>query len=236
MLSLQRYLVDTCRVQAGNYFWWAARGIGKQRVDLNAPGRGFLGAEGEGPSATAGSIRKVEADVHHNRHDWPWIQRRRKPLGVREALRSQQKVSCTGEEEGGSHAKKKKKSLVAVLESQKEARYPLLIFRKTLNYTQPPFWEDYGILVSLGLLFTVRYLQLAQIPEACRYYQGFEFKDRLRNRLSKCVCHLSLIIVSGRLLDYSRYLAIQQSDEPGLWQTRTCFARITRTWPPCFHF
>lgn len=80
-------------------------------MDLNAPGRGFLGAEGEGPSATAGSIRKVEADVHHNRHDWPWIQRRRKPLGVREALRSQQKVSCTGEEEGGSHAKKKKKVL-----------------------------------------------------------------------------------------------------------------------------
>ena len=74
--------MDAYHVHAGKYFWCAFHGIRKQRVYLNAPGGGFCGAlkDEYEPSTTLSTIWKVEADIHHNHHNWPWIQRRGKPL------------------------------------------------------------------------------------------------------------------------------------------------------------
>lgn len=202
------------RVQAWKYFWWAAHGIGKQRVYLNifAPGGGFRRAlKDEGWTIS-------HTGQHMESRGWYSLQPPRLALdpeegkaiegwAVREALMSQQKVSCTRVEEGGSHGKRK--CCHCIGKSERSQISTSVLQEDTLNYSQPPFWEDHGVFVSLCLLFTVCYLQFAQIPAACWYYWGFEFRDRLRNRLSKCICHLSLIIVFGTSLDYSRYLAIQ---------------------------
>lgn len=119
----------------------------------------------------------------------------------REALRSQQKLSCTREEEGRSCSRRN--SVVAKQESENEDKY-LVIFRKTL-WTTPSLASEKMTAPScrwrlprfLVPSFHRTYLQLSQILEACSYYQGSECKDRHRNRPAKCICHLSQIVVFG---------------------------------------
>lgn len=132
----------------------------------------------------------------------PWRKKGYWGMGSEGSAYVSQKLSCIREEEGGSLGRRN--SAVPVQQRKNKAKYPVLIFWKTLFQLHPAFLLRRLWLASLFPCALFSQDLICSFPRS----QRLGIWDRSKNKLSECNCHPSLVLGFGTELEYSQYLAI----------------------------
>lgn len=159
----------------------------------------------DGPPTARGSVWKVETDIHPNQDLESWIHGGKGGIegwAVKEVLMFQQKLSCIREEEGGSLGRRN--SAVPAQQRKNKAKYPVLIFWKTLFQLHPVFLLRRLWLASLFPCALFSQDLICSFPGS----QRLGIWDRSKNKLSECNCHPRLVLGFGTELEYPGYLVI----------------------------